>query len=205
MEVIIDGVRYVPAQDNSPLPSSRWYDALDVLELDKPTGAWGKLNGGVKASRADVDYNRKRLPASPYTENVEEAAKAYDLPPWLLMAIFDRESNHGRSLDSRGYGDRGNGFGVGQVDGRYHTQRGRPDPYSPEHMIQCAEILSSYLSDVKKKHPVWPDKYVLKGAVVAYNSGIKNVATVERMDVGTTGADYGADVCVRAQYWKTLW
>ena len=71
-------------------------------------------------------------------------------------------------------------------------------------MAQCAEILTQYLADVEAKHPDWPDKYILKGALVAYNSGVKNVQSIEGMDRGTTGNDYGADTAARAQYWQEL-
>lgn len=202
-EVYIDGVLYVPAEaaQKPPEASNRWEAALDALETTSPTGAWGKRRGGIAASRADVDYNRARLPGPWYMERVKQVAEIHNLPPWLLLGIFDRESNHGRALQN-GYGDNGNGFGVGQVDRRYHTQLGKPDPYAVEHMGQCCDIFTDYLRQIEKKHPGWADKYVLKGAVVAYNSGVKNVATIQNMDKGTTGDDYGADTCARAQYWK---
>lgn len=88
-----------------------------------------------------------------------------------------------------------------QVDKRYHEQQGRPDPYSYEHARQAGDILLDMLDEVIKKHPDWSDKYLLKGAVVAYNSGAANVQTIEKMDMGTTGNDYGADVMARAQYY----
>jgi hypothetical protein len=119
----------------------------------------------------------------------------------MLTAICCRESNQGHALDSNGEGDGGAAFGVGQVDKRYHTQRGRPDPYSYEHLEQAASIAAQYRDEVAAKHPDWADRYVLKGAAVAYNSGVGNVATIENMDGGTTGSDYGADVMARAQFY----
>ena len=58
-----------------------------------------------------------------------------------------------------------------------------------------------YMGQVARKHPSWDDPYVLKGIAVAYNSGPGNVGSIERMDVGTTGNDYGADVTARAQFY----
>jgi len=37
-------------------------------------------------------------------------------------------------------------------------------------------------------------------AVAAYNSGVSNVQTIERMDIGVTDDDYGSDVIARAQF-----
>jgi hypothetical protein len=59
----------------------------------------------------------------------------------------------------------------------------------------------SFRQQVQKKHPSWPDEDVLKGALVAYNSGLRNVQTIARMDSGTTGNDYGADVMARGQFY----
>lgn len=201
--IIIDGIEGIWTPVEQKPQEYRWYAALDALEPDNPTGAWGRSGSGRAGSKREVDYNASRLPGEWYTERVEQAAAEFSLPPWMLMGIFDRESNHGRSLVN-GYGDNGHGFGVGQVDSRYHEQRGKPDPYALEHMRQCCEIFTDYLRQVEKKHPDWDDKYVLKGATVAYNSGVSNVVTINGMDKGTTGNDYGADTCARAQYWKVL-
>lgn len=199
--IIIDGVEGVWTPGISK--ARRWQVALDALEPDKPAGAWGRTGSGRAGSKSEVAYNASKLSNTWYPERVKQAASEFDLPFPLLMGIFDRESNHGRSLKN-GYGDNGHGFGVGQVDSRYHEQRGKPDPYALDHMRQCCEILSDYLGQVEKKHPDWADKYLLKGAVVAYNSGVSNVVTINGMDQGTTGNDYGADVCARAQYWQML-
>ena len=201
-ELWIDGVPYAVG-DKPPKPQeNRWSNALDVLEPLKTTGAWGRSNGGRGASAQEVNFNADRLPGDWYIPRVEEAATEFGLPVWILLGIFDRESNHGRSLDNNGYGDAGNGFGVGQVDSRYHTQAGKPDPYALEHMKQCCEIFTDYLRQIEQKHSGWADKYVLKGATVAYNSGVSNVVTISGMDKGTTGSDYGADTCCRMQLWK---
>lgn len=189
----------------------RWQSAINSLEDDYPTGAWGmsdksayaqlRIKGGTYASKAIVEYNAKRLPTKDYIKRVNTAARKFQLPTTLLLAVFGRESNHGRNLN-RGYGDKGKAFGVGQVDGRYHKQKGKTDPYSVAHMAQAAGILYSFLKLIESKHPDWDDKYKLKGAVVAYNSGPSNVRTIEGMDRGTTHNDYGADVMARAKYWS---
>jgi len=119
------------------------------------------------------------------------------VPPALLAAIASRESRAGSALDSRGFGDHGNGFGLMQVDKRYHSPKG--GPFSAGHIDQAAGILKSYLNQVKANHPSWPPEQQLRGAVAAYNSGVSNVRTIKNMDVGTTGNDYSNDVWARAQ------
>lgn len=199
LEVIINGIRYIP--DPAQVSAGRWDNAIADLEPDKPNGAWGKGKGGRAASELDARINLRRKTPTGYWGRIRQAAQEHDIPQSLLMAICCRESNHGGALDRNGEGDRGHAFGVGQVDKRYHKQRGRPDPYSLDHLRQCAEILADYREQVRKKHMDWRDKYVIKGAAVAYNSGVKNVVTITNMDAGTTGNDYGADVLARAQYY----
>lgn len=203
--------------EQAPLADNRWLQALLDLEPDKPTGAWGmtartaryavNMAGGRAASEQAVRINRARVVTGrpgDYWERIAQAAGEYEIPVAVVMALCCRESNQGAALNSRGEGDGGNGFGVMQVDKRYHTQRGRPDPYSLEHLRQGCEIFAGYRGDVARIHPMWEDKYVLKGACVAYNSGLDNVVTIERMDRKTTGNDYGADVMARAQYYQQI-
>lgn len=40
------------------------------------------------------------------------------------------------------------------------------------------------------------------GGISAYNAGVKNVQTYEKMDTGTTKDDYASDVVARAQFYK---
>jgi peptidoglycan hydrolase-like protein with peptidoglycan-binding domain len=134
---------------------------------------------------------------SKYKGAIEAAAARHGLPPALLAAIASRESRAGAALDSRGRGDGGNGFGLMQVDFRYHTPRG--GPYSADHIDQAAGILKGMLNQVKSDHPDWSPEQQLRGAVAAYNSGTDNVRTLAGMDRGTTGDDYSNDVWARAQ------
>ena len=201
----------VPIESDQP---GRWHAALRDLETDYPTGAWGMsdqtarsqvgMSGGRDASKKIVEINLTRAVPPDYWSHIRQVASEFKIPAEVLCAIFCRESHHGFHLDMNGEGDRGNAFGVGQVDERHHEQRGRPDPYSLEHMRQCAEILVDNLEQVERKHPTWPDKYTLKGGVCAYNFGVKNVQTVEGMDRGTTGDDYGADTLARAWFYIEL-
>ncbi|RJS19990.1 hypothetical protein DRW03_19620 [Corallococcus sp. H22C18031201] len=172
-----------------------------ILSQYQPTGASQRtasqdgLRAGVDASHKMAQTDLARL--KKYTAGIEAAAKKYDLPPALLAAIASRESRAGAALDRSGRGDNGNGFGLMQVDQRYHKPQG--GPYSNEHIEQAAGILKGMLNEVKKKHPDWPPVQQLRGAVAAYNSGTGNVRTLKNMDVGTTGNDYSNDVWARAQ------
>ena len=172
-----------------------------ILSKYQPTGASAVtarqdgLSAGVGASHKMAETDRKRL--QPYAAEFAAAGKKYGLPPALLAAIASRESRGGAALDSRGFGDHGNGFGLMQVDKRFHTLQG--GPHSEAHIDQAAGILKSYLNTVKQNHPTWPPEQQLRGAVAAYNSGTGNVQTIKNMDVGTTGNDYSNDVWARAQ------
>jgi hypothetical protein len=68
-----------------------------------------------------------------------------------------------------------------------------------EHIDQAKGIFHNYRSQLQNKHPSWSKSNILKGACVAYNSGVDNVRTIEGMNLGTTGGDYGDDVIARAQ------
>jgi hypothetical protein len=90
-----------------------------------------------------------------------------------------------------------------QVDRNYHTVAGvGTDPASQAHINQAASILADYLRQVQKKFPDWDDSTLLEACAVAYNAGLKTVRTRERLNQGTTGDDYGADVMARAQFYS---
>ncbi|HYI01957.1 peptidoglycan-binding protein [Hyalangium sp.] len=172
-----------------------------ILSKYQPTGASSAtarqdgLPGGVassqKMARTDLTKMKK------YADEFAAAGKKHNLPPALLAAIASRESRGGSALDSRGFGDHGNGFGLMQVDKRFHSPKG--GPFSAAHIDQAAGILKSYHNQIKAKHPDWPPEQQLRGAVAAYNSGPGNVQTIKNMDKGTTGNDYSTDVWARAQ------
>ena len=124
------------------------------------------------------------------------------VPVPILAAISSRESHHGALLDSEGRGDRGNAYGAMQVDKRYHEVLEKHGPFSQHHVGQAADIFLKGFDAVVRKHPQWPLWAQLKGAFVAYNSGVGNVQTIERMDLGTAGNNYGADVLGRALYYQ---
>ncbi|MFP2930943.1 peptidoglycan-binding protein [Pyxidicoccus sp. 3LG] len=186
---------------SQPTSASRASNPNAILSSYRPTGASAAtarqdgLSAGVGASqkmaRTDLPKIKK------YADEFAAAGKKHGLPPALLAAIASRESRGGSALDRTGHGDGGNGFGLMQVDHRYHKTRG--GPFSAEHIDQAAGILKGMLNQVKAKHPDWSEAQQLRGAVAAYNSGVGNVQTIKNMDVGTTGNDYSNDVWARAQ------
>ena len=89
-----------------------------------------------------------------------------------------------------------------QIDKRYHTVPDPSDPASIAHIEQAADIVCTNLEVLTQKHSDWEKIYLLKGAVTAYNAGTGNIRTIEKMDEGSTGDDYGADVIARAQFYQ---
>jgi peptidoglycan hydrolase-like protein with peptidoglycan-binding domain len=172
-----------------------------ILSKYQPTGASAAtarqdgLAAGVGASHKMAQNDLANL--KKYKGSFEAAAAKHGLPPALLAAICSRESRAGAVLDRNGRGDGGNGFGLMQIDFRYHKPAG--GPHSAQHIDQAAGILKGMLNEVKRNHPDWPPEQQLRGAVAAYNSGTGNVKTLSGMDRGTTGNDYSNDVWARAQ------
>ncbi|WP_347989905.1 transglycosylase SLT domain-containing protein [Methylomonas sp. AM2-LC] len=133
-------------------------------------------------------------------DRFERAALAVQLPPALLAAMASRESRCGATLDSNGYGDNQHAFGILQIDKRYHTLQGVADPHSDAHICQASTLLNAFLQQITCHYPHWPAARQLQAAVVAYNAGVKNVKTLQGMDIGTTHNDYSNDVWARALY-----
>lgn len=182
---------------------NRWLKALreaTTTGASAETARQDDLPPGVDASRALANRDFARV--NSYIDVLREAARQTGMPVALLAGSASRESRAGAALDRDGWGDRGNAFGMMQVDQRYHAIQGLPDkPFGIEHVGQAANILRQCLLAVMAKHPGWSDANKLKGACVAYNAGIKTVQTVPGMDRGTTGNDYGSDVIARAQFY----
>lgn len=132
------------------------------------------------------------------------AANATNVPWQFIAALASRESRVGNALDSQGWGDHGNAFGLLQVDKRYHKIKGGHYPYSVEHLTQGIQILKDYHQQVIAKHPDWKPHQQLKGSIAAYNYGVKNAQTVKGIDVGTTNGDYSSDVLARFWFYHSL-
>lgn len=189
----------------------RWERALKDCPTDGCLEATAQPEGlsstGIAAShkiaekdlRDNITGQPKRISA------LRKAAQKYNVPIAIITALASRESHLGSILgmfgNKPGWGDNNHGWGILQVDRRHHSLRGIDDPYSQAHIEQAMEIFSRYRDQVAHKHPDWKDEYILKGACVAYNSGVSNVATINGMNIGTTHDDYGDDVIARAQFY----
>uniref|UniRef100_A0A8C0G3Q3 Lysozyme g n=1 Tax=Chelonoidis abingdonii TaxID=106734 RepID=A0A8C0G3Q3_CHEAB len=150
--------------------------------------------------RASTTIAAKDLPAmNKYKTIIKNAGRKRCVDPAVIAGIISRESHAGKALKD-GWGDRGNGFGLMQVDKRYHKLIG--PWYSEAHLLQGTGILVSMIKRIQKKFPRWTKNQQLKGGISAYNAGPRNVQTYNEMDIGTTGNDYANDVVARARFYK---
>jgi hypothetical protein len=188
--------------NEEPIPQNRWDVALPNVPTDGASTVTARQDGlqpGVVSSQKMAQTDLQRVKA--VADRLCTAAAKFGVPPAVVAALASRESRCGNVLDPAGFGDQENAFGILQVDKRFHTIEGTPDPRSLEHIEQAVGIFADYLEQVEKKHPDWEDQYLLKGGVVAYNAGVSTVQTKAGMDIGSTGDDYGSDVIARAKYY----
>lgn len=195
----------IKEKDTTPA-LERWTKALEKAK----TKGCGQMMANAEGVRPGVAGSKqiaaKSMPH--YTPEriaqLKRACDELDLPLALVMAIGSRESHAGAILgkwgNKPGWGDNNHGFGIMQVDKRFHNLKGTHDPFSYEHIKQATGILKSYISQIGVKHPDWDDSNVLKGGVTAYNAGVSSVRTISKMAIGTTGNDYPEDVIARAHY-----
>ncbi|KAL6479911.1 hypothetical protein MHYP_G00109440 [Metynnis hypsauchen] len=171
---------------------------IDTTGASEATARQDKLMvKGVQASYKLAEHDLKRM--DQYKSIIIKVGNAKQMDPAVIAAIISRESRAGAALVD-GWGDHGNGFGLMQVDKRHHTPRGAWN--SEQHVTQGTEILIDSIKAIQRKFPNWPNEHQFKGGISAYNAGVRNVRTYERMDIGTTGNDYSNDVVARAQWYK---
>ncbi|XP_078512285.1 lysozyme g-like [Lissotriton helveticus] len=151
---------------------------------------------GVRASQQMAATDLVKM--NKFKAMMKAVGKKLCVDPALIAALASRESRAGSALRN-GYGDGGNGFGLLQVDKRYHKPRGAWN--SQEHITQAIEILVSMIKAISKKFPKWSVEQKLKGGIAAYNAGPGNVRNLN-VDSYTTGKDYASDVVARAHYYS---
>ncbi|NXP53994.1 LYG protein, partial [Heliornis fulica] len=152
---------------------------------------------GKRASEKIAEVDLKAM--NQYKTIIRKVGEKLCVEPAVIAGIISRESHAGKILKD-GWGDHGNGFGLMQVDKRYHKPVGAWN--SEAHLTQGTEILISMIKAIQKKFPRWTKDQQLKGGISAYNAGANNVQSYDRMDIGTTHNDYSNDVVARAQYYK---
>ncbi|XP_069493479.1 lysozyme g-like [Ambystoma mexicanum] len=155
---------------------------------------------GVAASHKMAHTDSTRM--KKYKSIIEKVAKERNASPAVIAGIISRESRAGAALKD-GWGDHGNGFGLMQVDKRYHAIKGEWD--SKEHISQGTEILLESIGQIEKKFPDWTAEQQLKGGIAAYNCGPGGVKKYESVDSSTTGQDYSNDTTARAQWYQKNW
>ncbi|TSV81472.1 Lysozyme g [Bagarius yarrelli] len=171
---------------------------IDTTGASEQTARQDKLTvKGVAASNKLAENDLKRM--EKYKNIIEKVGRTMSMDPAVIAAIISRESRAGAALVD-GWGDHGNGFGLMQVDKRYHKLRGAWN--SEEHVTQGTGILIDAIRAIQRKFPNWPKEHQFKGGISAYNAGVGNVRTYEGMDIGTTGNDYANDVVARAKWFK---
>ena len=201
LQVSPSEIEIIP-RPTSGVSSNRWSQALAKASTTGASAQTARQDGlpaGITSSEKMAQTDLSRVKA--ILERFKQVGAEFNVPVPLLCAIASRESRCGNALDSQGFGDRGNGFGIMQVDKNFHTPVGLDDPKSIAHIQQATRIFVDFRNQVKAKFPNWEDQWVLRGAIAAYNSGPDNVQTKNGMDIGTTGNDYSSDVIARAQFY----
>ncbi|XP_061591022.1 lysozyme g-like [Cololabis saira] len=156
---------------------------------------------GVSASyqMAQIDVGRMAR----YKTMIQRVGGRFGIDPAIIAGIISRQSRAGNVLQN-GWGDRGNGWGLMQVDvsprGGGHTKQGDWD--SEEHLSQGTEILVYFINRIQNKFPSWSREQQLKGGIAAYNTGDGRVSSYQNVDACTTGHDFSNDVVARAQWYK---
>jgi peptidoglycan hydrolase-like protein with peptidoglycan-binding domain len=158
----------------------------------------GAGSGGVSSSERMADQDLQRLLR--YKDSFLQVGSETGLPPALLAAMASRETRGGNAnlMRADGYSALdGHGFGIMQIDRRYHATGG--DPGGVEHVRQSAKILQGMLAGVEKRFPTWSEADQLMAAVSAYNGGLGVLQDAPNTDRYTTGGDYANDIWARAR------
>uniref|UniRef100_A0A674HW34 Lysozyme g n=1 Tax=Terrapene triunguis TaxID=2587831 RepID=A0A674HW34_9SAUR len=151
----------------------------------------------VQAAEKSAEIDVVRLKR--YKVPIMRVARNLCIEPALIAAIMSVESRAGATLVD-GWNRERNQYGLMQVDKRYHKLVGRWN--SEAHLLQGTGILVAMIKGIQKKFPRWTKEQQLKGGISAYNAGLRNVQSYDKMDIGTTGNDYANDVVARAKYYK---
>ncbi|XP_056136316.1 lysozyme g-like [Lampris incognitus] len=159
----------------------------------------GRSSRGVAASREMAASDLPHI--NNYKDKIVSAARRNGVEPSVVAGIISRETRGGRGAGlHNGWGDNGNGFGLMQVDKRWHNPTGGWD--SEEHINQGIKVFKDSYNEVGRGSD-WNKDQRLKGALAAYNAGAGRVSSsYNDVDAQTTGGDYANDVVARAQYFK---
>uniref|UniRef100_A0A8B9QCL6 Lysozyme g n=1 Tax=Apteryx owenii TaxID=8824 RepID=A0A8B9QCL6_APTOW len=169
------------------LDPSEYYGEImkvDTTGASKETVAQEGLSYGVPASEKTAERDLKNM--EKYQSKITKAGQSLCVDP----AVIINKGGFGALIFLSDF----------QVDKQFHKIVGSWD--SEEHITQGMKILCGMIKEIQKKFPKWTKEQQLKGGISAYNTGVKNVQSYDRMDIGTTKNDYANEVVARAQFYK---
>jgi Putative peptidoglycan binding domain/Transglycosylase SLT domain len=145
-----------------------------------------------------------------YKDIVLYLGKELQLAPAILAGIGSRESRWGLALTPPGpggKGDKGNGFGLMQVDQRYHLAHTSSEDWSnpAKHLAYSAKYLKTCIDYFTTKTGI-AGNVALQAGVAAYNCGPTNAINAfkqgQDIDYFTAGRNYSKDVFSRAGWYQ---
>ncbi len=191
-----------PAEPAKPAKSRAAQQNEQLFKMN-PGGPTGKFQQIAAARKANAEK---------YQDLAKQIGEKYNIPPAMALAWMNRESAYGDFLNSAGYSKfDGQGFGLYQVDKRYHTPKGGPADW--DHIDQAMGIYKDYVGQIKAKNPGWTEEEYLAAGLVGYNAGPGNARTRPsspeawaQLDDGTASVadpkgDYSRDVWAEAQWY----
>jgi hypothetical protein len=120
----------------------------------------------------------------------------------VMLAICERESDFGLTLDHNLKGDRGHGYGHFQIDDRWHKE------WLNTHNWRDPAVSCRYAIKLLRANIRYFDGHLYK-AIAAYNCGPGRVPKTGCWDRNTTGRNYSRDVARRGlrlgREYKLVW
>jgi hypothetical protein len=160
-----------------------------------------RLDPGERAD-ARADAASRRALADKYAPLAAKLGDRHGLPPALLLGWMSQESGLGAELRPDGYSKvDGYGYGLLQVDRRYHTPEG--DAFGEGSVEQGVRVFKENLAAVEKAHPDWSREEHLAGALVGYNSG--GAASGARPNTPEGWAALDAGTAPAERYSRSVW
>ncbi|KAG9349067.1 hypothetical protein JZ751_029385 [Albula glossodonta] len=153
----------------------------DVTKIDSSgaserTARQDKLTvQGVDASHKLAANDLSRM--NRYKDIITKVGNDLEMDPAVICGIISRESRAGAVLKD-GWGDHGNGFGLMQVDKRYHKPKGEWN--SEEHINQGTEILIGFIKKIQAKFPSWSKEQQFKGVDASHKLAENDLSRINK-------------------------
>lgn len=197
-------------QGSKKLPQTGIVDAATWAMLLGVNPAAVSLNFPTTYPINDRGLLQEYLEFLKYKDAVLYLAREVNISPAILAGIGSRESRWGLALTPPGpggKGDKGNGFGLMQVDQRYHAAHtSSTDWMNPnKHLAYAAKYLRLCVDHFTKKTGIGGN-VALQAGVAAYNCGPTNAINAwsqgQDIDFFTAGRNYSKDVFSRAGWYQ---